>query len=94
MVKEKYLMPQVFLELSDIQKAYTIIEAEFNVQGLQITESGITVTLNRKDQIPALVKRLVEVGLEIFEVRSTGTMEDVFDRVIDKKGGGYHGQPE
>lgn len=80
-LKEKYLVPAYLLQVSDPQKARDALNGSLALQFLKVVEGQVAVALQRRMDAPAIAKILVESGVDIFEMRTTGTMEEVFERI-------------
>ena len=80
-LKEKYLLPSYILQVSDPEKAREALNGNLPLQYLKIVEGQVAVTLQRRADAPSVAKILVESGVAIFEMRMTGTMEEVFERI-------------
>lgn len=80
-LKEKYLAPSFLLRVSDPQKAKAALEKGLSLQKLKILEGDVAVTLLKRRDAPQVPKILVQDGVELFEMRSSGTMEEVFERI-------------
>lgn len=79
-LKEKYLAPSYLLQVSDPEKAREVLNGSLPLQFLKVVEGQIAITLQRRGDAPRIAKILVESGVDIFEMRTTGTMEEVFER--------------
>jgi ABC-2 type transport system ATP-binding protein len=79
-LKEKYLAPSYLLQVSDPEKAREVLNGSLSLQFLKVVEGQIAITLSRRSDAPQVAKILVESGVDIFEMRTTGTMEEVFER--------------
>ncbi len=80
-LKEKYLTPSYLLRVSDPQKAKEMLERSLRFQTLKIIEGDVAVTLVSRRDTPQIPKILVQEGVDLFEMRGTGTMEEVFERI-------------
>jgi ABC-type multidrug transport system ATPase subunit len=80
-LKEKYLVPSYVLQVSDPEKAREALNGQLPLQFLKVIEGQVAVTLLRRGDAPQVAKILVESGVDIFEMRTTGTMEEVFERI-------------
>jgi len=79
-LKEKYLAPSYMLHVSDPQKARDILDKSLRLQMIKVVEGDIVLTLQKRSDAPAIPKILLEEGIDLFEMRTTGTMEEVFER--------------
>ena len=79
-LKEKYLAPSYLLQVSDPEKAREVLNGSLPLQFLKVVEGQVALTLSRRSDAPKVAKILVESGVDIFEMRTTGTMEEVFER--------------
>ncbi len=80
-LKEKYLLPSYILQVSDPEKARDALNGNLPLSYLKVVEGQVAVTLQRRGDAPSVAKILVESGVDIFEMRTTGTMEEVFERI-------------
>jgi ABC-2 type transport system ATP-binding protein len=80
-LKEKYLVPSYILHVSDPEKAREVLNGSLSLQFLKVVEGQVAITLSRRGDAPRVAKILVESGVDIFEMRTTGTMEEVFERI-------------
>jgi len=80
-LKERYLVPSYILQVSDPEKARDLLNGQLPLQFLKVVEGQVAVTLQRRGDAPKIAKILVESGVDIFEMRTTGTMEEVFERI-------------
>ncbi len=79
-LKDKYLMPAYMLHVSDPQRARQVLDRELRLQGIKIVEGQVAVTLQRRADAPEVSKVLFREGIDLFEMKSMGTMEEVFER--------------
>jgi ABC-2 type transport system ATP-binding protein len=80
-LKEKYLAPSYILRVSDPQKAKEMLERDLRFQMLKIVEGEVAITLQTRRDAPKIPKTLIQEGIDLFEMRCTGTMEEVFERI-------------
>lgn len=79
-LKEKYLAPSYMLRVSDPQMTKELLDKELRLQAIKIIEGDVTLTLQKRGDVPRIPKILTEAGIDLFEMRTTGTMEEVFER--------------
>lgn len=79
-LKEKYLAPSFMLHVSDPQMTKELLDQELLLQSIRIIEGDVALTLQRRTDAPRIPRILTEAGIDIFEMRTTGTMEEVFER--------------
>ncbi len=79
-LKEKYLAPTYLLHVSDPQKAKDALDRELRLQSIKIVEGDLSVTLQKRSDAPKISRILVQEGIDIYEMRTMGTMEEVFER--------------
>ncbi len=79
-LKEKYLAPSYFLHVSDPQKAKEMLDRSLSLQEIKVVEGNVHLTLKRRVDAPQVAKILVQEGIDLFEMRTMGTMEEVFER--------------
>lgn len=74
-------------EVIPSEKAISVLKASYPDRRITTSRKGITAQIN-KDEIPGLVKTLVEVDIQIFAIKEvTKTLEDRFLEVTADKGG-------
>lgn len=79
-LKERYLMPSYMLHVSDPQKARDVLDENLKLQSLKVIEGQVALTLMRRADAPEVPKLLVREGVDLYEMRTMGTMEEVFER--------------
>lgn len=79
-LKDKYLMPSFMLHVSDPQKARDILEGVSCVRSVKIVEGNVHIVLGKRSDAPGIAKTLEKECIDLFEMRTMGTMEDVFER--------------
>jgi ABC-type multidrug transport system ATPase subunit len=79
-LKEKYLTPSFMLHVSDPQRARNILDENIRLQSIRIIEGNISVILSRRSDASKVAKLLVQEGIDLYEMKSVGTMEEVFER--------------
>ncbi len=82
-LKEKYLAPSYVLRVSDPQKAKEALERSLPIQSIKIIEGEVALTLLKRKDAPQVAKTLVQEDVDMFEMRGSGTMEEVFERIAD-----------
>jgi len=80
-LKEKYLAPSLILHVSDPQMTRELLDRDLRLQNIKIVEGEVAVTLQKRGDAPKIPRILTEAGIDIFEMRTTGTMEEVFERI-------------
>lgn len=85
-LKEKFLMPSYLLHVSDPQKARELLDSNLKLQSLKVIEGQIALTLQRRGDAPEVPKLLIREGIDLYEMRTTGTMEEVFERTARGEG--------
>jgi len=80
-LKEKYLTPSFMLRVSDPQKAREALDNELRYQALKMVEGEVIVTLQKRTDSPLIPKIILAHGIDLYEMRSVGTMEEVFERI-------------
>jgi len=80
-LKDKYLAPSYLLRVSDPQKAKEMLERSLRFHTLRIIEGDVAITLLSRRDAPQIPKTLIQEGIDLFEMRGTGTMEEVFERI-------------
>jgi ABC-type multidrug transport system ATPase subunit len=78
-LKEKYLTPSFMLHVSDPQKARQILDDNLRLQSIKIVEGSVSVVLSRRSDSSQVAKLLVQEGVDLYEMKSVGTMEEVFE---------------
>ena len=79
-LKEKYLAPSYMLHVSDPQRARDILDENLRLQSIKIVEGNLSVVLKRRSDSAEVARLLVTEGVDLFEMKATGTMEEVFER--------------
>ena len=79
-LKEKYLAPSYMLHVSDPQKARKILDDNLRLQSISIVEGNVSVVLARRSHASEIAKLLIRENIDLYEMRTTGTMEEVFER--------------
>jgi len=79
-LKEKYLAPTYMLHVSDPQKARKVLDDNLRLQSVKIIEGNVSIVLTKRSDASEIAKLLVGEGIELFEMKLTGTMEEVFER--------------
>ncbi|MEM0343853.1 MAG: ABC transporter ATP-binding protein [Thermoplasmata archaeon] len=79
-LKEKYLAPSYLLHVSDPQRAKDVLDANLRLQSIRIVEGDVALTLVKRADAPRISRLLAQEGIDLFEMRTTGTMEEVFER--------------
>lgn len=79
-LKDKYLMPSYMLHVSDPQRTRQILDRELRLQSIKIVEGQVALTLQKRADAPEISRILVREGIDMLEMRSMGTMEEVFER--------------
>jgi ABC-2 type transport system ATP-binding protein len=80
-LKDKYLAPAIILQVSDPQMAIELIEKEMKLASIRIVEGDVSVVLQKRTDAPTIPKILTDAGIDIFEMRTAGSMEEVFERI-------------
>nr|WP_295969629.1 ABC transporter ATP-binding protein [uncultured Bacillus sp.] len=79
-----------FFEVDDRVKAVQILNTHISEVTVQQVDSGLSIAVG-KEQIPHIVKILVENGIAIYGIlEHTKTLEDAFLEVTEKKEGMLH----
>jgi hypothetical protein len=68
------------LNVSDPQKAKELLESGMKSQSVKIVEGNVYIILHKRADAPQVTKVLEQGGVDLFEMRTTGTMEEVFER--------------
>ena len=79
-LKEKYLTPSYMLHVSDPQGAKNVLDNNLRLQSIKIVEGNVSVVLSRRSDASQVAKLLVQEGIDLYEMKSVGTMEEVFER--------------
>ena len=79
-LKEKYLAPSYMLHVSDPQKARDVLEDNLRLQSIKIVEGNVSVVLSKRADASQVALLLVHEGVDLYEMKSVGTMEEVFER--------------
>ncbi|OGS57050.1 MAG: hypothetical protein A3K60_08170 [Euryarchaeota archaeon RBG_19FT_COMBO_56_21] len=79
-LKDKYLAPSYLLHVSDPQKAKEALDRGLRLQNIKVIEGQVMLTLQKRADAASISKILVQENVDLFEMRTTGTMEEVFER--------------
>jgi ABC-type multidrug transport system ATPase subunit len=79
-LKEKYLAPSFLLHVSDPQMTKELLDRELKLMSIKIVEGDVALTLQKRADAPMIPRILTGAGIDLFEMRTTGTMEEVFER--------------
>ncbi len=79
-LKEKYLAPSYMLHVSDPQKARDVLEDNLRLQSIKIVVGSVSVVLSKRSDASQVALLLVHEGVDLYEMKSVGTMEEVFER--------------
>jgi ABC-type multidrug transport system ATPase subunit len=79
-LKEKYLAPSYQLHVSDPQKARDVLEDNLRLQSIKIVEGNVYVVLSKRSDASQVALLLIHEGVDLYEMKSIGTMEEVFER--------------
>ena len=79
-LKEKFLAPSYNLRVSDPQRARSVLDNALRLQDIKVVEGEVALTLQKRGDVPQISRLLVQEGIDIYEMKSMGTMEQVFER--------------
>ncbi|HIH01483.1 TPA: ABC transporter ATP-binding protein [Thermoplasmata archaeon] len=79
-LKEKYLAPSFMLHVSDPQRARQVLDDNLRLQSIKIVEGSVSVVLSKRSDSSQVAKLLIGEGIDLYEMKSVGTMEEVFER--------------
>ncbi|HUV60675.1 MAG TPA: ABC transporter ATP-binding protein [Thermoplasmata archaeon] len=79
-LKEKYLAPSYMIHVSDPQTARKVLDDNIRLQSVNIVEGMLSVVLTKRSDASKIAKLLVQENIDIYEMKMTGTMEEVFER--------------
>ena len=79
-LKEKYLLPMYSLHVSDPQRAMEVIDSGMKVQNIKVSDGEVVVMLRKRADAAEASRLVVQAGIDLFEIKASGTMEDVFER--------------
>jgi ABC-type multidrug transport system ATPase subunit len=79
-LKEKFLAPSFLLHVSDPQMTKELLDKALKLLSIKVIEGDVALTLQRRADAPMIPRILTEAGIDLFEMRTTGTMEEVFER--------------
>ncbi|MDH3364479.1 MAG: ABC transporter ATP-binding protein [Thermoplasmata archaeon] len=79
-LKEKYLAPSYMLHVSNPQKARKVLDDNLRLQSISIVEGNVSVVLARRGHASEIAKLLIRENIDLYEMKSVGTMEEVFER--------------
>jgi ABC-2 type transport system ATP-binding protein len=78
----KMLVPKFFVDVSDRDRAYQILKSQNWVGSIEISGSGLLIGLSERRTARLIPPLLVKAKIDLYEMKGTGTMEDVFDKVM------------
>jgi ABC-type multidrug transport system ATPase subunit len=81
-LRQKLLVPKFFLDVSDREKAYTLLQKQRWVSSVDISRNGVTVGITDREDAKLIPQLMVNSKIDLYEMKGMGTMEDVFDRVV------------
>jgi ABC-type multidrug transport system ATPase subunit len=81
-LRQKLLIPKFLIDVSDRDRAYKLLKGQSWVSTLEISPSGLTVGLSDRSNAKYITELMVRNNIELYEMKSVGTMEDVFDKVV------------
>ena len=79
-LKERLLVPVYYVEVGDAAKALEALRAVPSHDLKQVGPAAVQIVLTDRGDARLIAKLLTEAGVDILEMRSVGTMEDVFQR--------------
>jgi ABC-type multidrug transport system ATPase subunit len=79
-LKERFLVPVYHLEVSDTAKAIEALRTLPSHELRRIGPTTLQLTLMNRGDAREIARRLSEADVDLLELRSIGTMEDVFQR--------------
>jgi ABC-type multidrug transport system ATPase subunit len=79
-LKEKYLAPSYMIHVSDPQTARKVLDDNIRLQSVNIVEGMLSVVLAKRSDASKIARLLVQENIDIYEMKMTGTMEEVFER--------------
>ncbi len=80
-LKENLLAPVYLLEVSDVDRALAVLEAIPHQSLSRADEFQVRIGLIARSDAPKVARALVESGVDLLEMKSVGTMEDVYSRL-------------
>lgn len=80
-LKEKLLAPAYVLEVSDADRALNLLTAVPHQSLERAGPTGVRIGLLDRNDAAAIARALVGGGVDLLEMRSVGTMEDVYARL-------------
>lgn len=78
---QKILVPVFHIEISDRERAFQLLKSQGWVKRIEISGNGLRVALTERDFSKNIPQLMVKSKIDLFEMKSVGTMEDVFDKV-------------
>ena len=79
-LKEKYLAPSYMIHVSDPQTARKVLDDNIRLQSVKIIEGMLSVVLAKRSDASKIARLLTQENIDIYEMKMTGTMEEVFER--------------
>lgn len=80
-LKETLLAPVYVIDVSDVDRALAALEPIPHQSLGRADGSQIRIGLLARSDAPKVAKALVEAGIDLLEMKSIGTMEDVYSRL-------------
>lgn len=77
-LKRKVLIPIYLIEVSDPKNAYGLLQAQKWITSVELKGDELKVGLLDRINAANIPKILVKAGIDLYEMKSVGTMEDVF----------------
>jgi len=80
-LRDQYLLPSYAIRVSDPARAQKLISEGLAVTECAVKADEVLVTLKDATDVPKISALLGSAGIDLLEMRSIGTMEDVFLRM-------------
>ncbi len=80
-LKDRYLAPAMILQVSDPQMTVDLLQKEIRLANIRLIEGDVSLVLQNRTDAPKIPKILTDAGIDIFEMRTAGSMEEVFERI-------------
>jgi ABC-2 type transport system ATP-binding protein len=81
-LKQNLLVPKYYIEVSDMNKAFNLLKSQNWVSSVDVSKNGITVGIDQRGNAKLIPRVLLGSDVDLFEMKSVGTMEDVFDKIV------------
>jgi len=85
-LKERLLAPVYHVVVSDVSKALAVLRGIPSHELKQVGGDALQIVLMERGDARRIARALTEAGVDLLELRSVGTMEDVFQQATQPRG--------